>query len=61
MNINETRKCYESLNPLDMCQCDSCKNFYSQVSEMYPEVAAFLNGIGVDIEKPHESWSVEVH
>lgn len=60
MNINETRKYYESMTAQDMCQCGNCQNFYRRISETYPEVAAFLSDLGVDIEKPHEAWAIEI-
>lgn len=60
MNINDTVQYYKKLTADDLCQCNNCKNFYAQIRRMYPDVAEYLDGIGVDIEKPHESWSVEL-
>lgn len=60
MNIIETRKYYQHLTDDDLCQCRNCRSFYAQIRRAYPAMAEYLDAIGVDIEKPHESWAVEL-
>ena len=54
MDIEKTAEYYRSLTADDICQCAYCKNYVSQIRRVYPETAAFLESIGVDIEKPFE-------
>ncbi len=56
MDIERTRAYYAALTAEDLCGCDSCRNFYQEVRAAYPETAAFLDGWGVAIEKPFESF-----
>ena len=59
MDIEKTRKYYESLKDEDVCDCEWCQNFIFQIKEAYPKVTKYLDGMGVDIEKPYESWSLD--
>ncbi len=45
--------------PEEICQCDFCKNYVRQIKFTYPQVARFLNSLGVDIEKPFETIPLE--
>lgn len=60
MDIGKTKRYYADLRNSDLCQCDNCRIFYGKVKSAYPLVAEYLEGIGVDIEKPFELWSVEI-
>ena len=60
MDKERTRAYYAALGPEDLCSCAACRNFSSRVREAYPDSAAFLDGMGADIAKPHESWSLEL-
>lgn len=59
IDIEKTRLYYRQIKAEDLCDCDYCKNFYLQVKEAYPLVADYLNGLGVDIEKPFETSPLE--
>ena len=59
MDIEKTRRYYEDLKEEDFCDCDSCRNFRTQIKETYPDLAEYLGSMGIDIEKPYETWSVE--
>ena len=60
MDKEKTRAYYAALGPEDLCSCASCRNFSARVREAYPAFTAYLEGMGVDIEKPHEAWSLEL-
>ncbi|MDE7395379.1 MAG: hypothetical protein K2M95_04595 [Clostridiales bacterium] len=36
------------------CNCEICKNYYDKVKDKYPEVAAYLASLNVDILRPFE-------
>lgn len=59
IDIEQTRQYYARIKKEDLCDCNYCKNFYLQVKEAYPFVADYLNGLGVDIEKPFEISPLE--
>jgi len=59
MDTGKTKKYYEALPPEDVCQCECCQNYVRQVRSAYPLVADYLQGLGVDIEKPLETWPLE--
>ena len=59
MDIEKTREYYRNLKDEDICDCKWCRNFIEQIRNAYPEVAEFLDGMGVDIEKPFETWPLE--
>ena len=44
-----------------LCDCDACRNFYTQIHGKYPQLEAFLAELGVDIAKPDEMpwWDVK--
>ena len=58
-NIEKTRAYYAALAPEDICGCDYCRNYCARVREAYPEVARYLDSLGVDIEKPFEVFLPE--
>ena len=53
-DIEKTRAYYRSLGPENTCSCDYCRNYCARVKAAYPEVARYLDSLGVDIEKPFE-------
>ena len=60
MNIEKTREYYRHLTNDDLCQCDYCKNYVKEIKAAYPEVAKYLDSIGIDIEKPFETIPIEI-
>lgn len=59
VNIEKTKKYYDSLEQESLCNCNYCKNYYLQVREKYPKVSSYLDSLGVDIWKPFEISSLE--
>ena len=59
MDIEKTREYYLNLKEEDVCDCEWCRNFITQIRKVYPDVAKYLDEMGVDIEKPYESWSLD--
>ena len=53
-NIEKTRAYYRILGPENICDCDYCQNYCARVKTAYPEVARYLDSLGVDMEKPFE-------
>ena len=58
MNVEKTRQYYEQLTDDDICDCAYCRNYVKEVRAAYPEVAVFLNKLGINIEKPFEAVPV---
>lgn len=52
--VEKTRAYYRNLDPEDICSCDYCRNYCAKIKAAYPEVAIYLDSLGVDIEKPFE-------
>jgi ribosomal protein L30E len=59
MDINKNKEYYKTLKKEDICNCDYCKNYISQVKKQYPITSDFLKELGVDIEKPFEVIPLE--
>lgn len=59
MDIRKTKDYYKTLREDDLCDCDYCKNYYKEIKAAYPLLAEYLEGIGVDIEKPFEAMPLE--
>ena len=55
MNVEKTRQYYDQLTEEDICNCAYCRNYVKEIKAAYPELAAYLNQLGVDIEKPFEA------
>lgn len=53
---NKTLKYYE--NYTDLCQCESCKNFYKNVKLISNDIRDFVEQFGIDISKPIEQESI---
>ena len=59
MNIEATRTYYENMLLTDLCDCNYCQNYIKEIKKTYPLVANYLEGIGVNIEKPFETMPLE--
>ena len=59
LNIEKTKKYYDSLEQEYLCNCNYSKNYYLQVKEKNPKVSSYLGSFGIDIEKPFEISSLE--
>ena len=59
MNLEKTEKYYRTLKEEDLCDCIYCRNYYRNVRNAYPELTAYLAGMGIDIEKPFEAMPLE--
>lgn len=57
MTIEKTRDFYRDFN--DICDCAYCRNYINEVRKTYPNLAEYLNKLGVDIEKPFETMPGE--
>ena len=58
-DIEKTRAYYRALGPENICDCAYCRNYCARVKAAYPEVARYLDSLGVDIEKPFETSPLE--
>lgn len=58
-DIEKTRAYYRNLGPENICSCAYCQNYCARVKAVYPEVALYLDSLGVDIEKPFETSPLE--
>lgn len=54
VDIDETKKYYYSMNELQLCDCEYCKNYYIKISKKYKSIADYLSHLGIDIAKPFE-------
>ena len=59
MNIEMTKNYYDNLDPEVLCDCNYCKNYILLIKEEYPELENLLPSMGVDIEKPFETYPLE--
>lgn len=53
VDAEKTRQYYQAMGPGEPCSCNNCKNYYARVK------AAYLAGLGVEIEKPLETSPLE--
>ena len=54
MDFEGTKRYYEQLTKEDMCRCEYCRTYVKAVRTSLPRLAAYLERLGVDIEKPFE-------
>ena len=54
MNIEQTRRHYQSISEEDLCRCAFCRTYTAKIKAALPRMAAYLDSMGVDIEKPLE-------
>lgn len=59
MDIEKTRDYYKNLKVTDICQCAYCQNYVREIKKEYRDLHKYLEGIGVDIEKPFETMPLE--
>ena len=52
-----TREYYETHS---LCDCENCRNYYTQIKDRFPKLGMFLSEFGVDISKPDEIFSFEM-
>lgn len=57
MSIEVTREFYKNFD--DLCNCGYCRNYIREIKKAYPDLASYLDKIGVDIEKPFETMPGE--
>lgn len=54
MDIEKTKEYYVEMKREDICNCIYCQNLIDEVKQAYPDVAAYLLSLGVNIERPFE-------
>ncbi|SFE54770.1 hypothetical protein [Peptostreptococcus sp. D1] len=59
IDLVKTREYYNLLCSDRLCDCDYCKLYYLKARKEFPELAAWLEKYGVDIEKPFEVMSID--
>jgi len=51
VDIEKTMDYYKTHS---LCECDNCRNYYSQIRGKFPKLEEFLSQFGIDISKPDE-------
>ena len=59
VNITKTKEYYATITDSELCGCDYCRNYRLQIKSALPEVAAYLDSLGIDIKKPFETSPLE--
>ena len=59
VNISATKNYYNSITDSSLCDCGYCRNYRLHIKAAFPKVAAYLNSLGIDIEKPFETSPLE--
>lgn len=59
MNIEKTEDYYKNLKAKEICKCAYCQNYVREIKKEYKDLDKYLEGIGVDIEKPFETMPLE--
>ncbi len=54
MDMDRTKEYYARLTEDDLCQCEYCRTYVRDIREALPRLAAYLERLGADIEKPFE-------
>ena len=54
MDIERTKEYYARLTEDDLCQCEYCRTYVRKIGAAMPHLKAYLDRLGVDIEKPFE-------
>ncbi len=52
VDVKRTRAYYEKENADDYCDCSACINYRKRIAAVFPEIAAYLLQLGIDIAKP---------
>ena len=55
IDIEATARYYKEHS---LCDCSECRNFYVQAREKFHKLTAFLEELGVDIQRPDEIGSI---
>lgn len=58
VNVESTRK-HTAQNAQDHCECGYCKNYYTTVDMVYPDLRRFLDEFGVNLLGPSELMPFE--
>ena len=59
MDIEKTEDYYKNLMAKEICQCAYCQNYVREIKKEYRDLGEYLEGMGVDIEKPFETMPLE--
>ena len=59
IDVSATRDYYNSITDSALCDCSYCRNYRLQIKSALPEVAAYLDSLGIDIEKTFEISPLE--
>ncbi len=59
MNVEKTKAFYKQIKNDDLCSCAYCQNYVKEITASYQALAEYLNHLGVDIEKPLETFPGE--
>ena len=59
VDVSATRDYYNSITDSALCNCGYCRNYRLQIKSVLPEVATYLEALGIDIEKPFETSPLE--
>ena len=59
VDVSATRDYYNSIIDSALCNCGYCRNYRLQIKSALPEVTAYLDSLGIDIEKPFETSPLE--
>lgn len=59
MDIEKTKIYYKNLDSKEICQCAYCKTYVKEIKKEYRALGEYLEGIGIDIEKPFETMPLE--
>lgn len=52
MDLEKTREYYRNSTREDICTCEYCQNLADEIKSTYPEIATYLESLGVNIEIP---------
>lgn len=59
VDVSGTRAFYASITESSLCNCGYCRNYRAQIKSAAPNVAIYLDSLGIDIEKPLETSPLE--
>ena len=59
VNVTKTKEYYTTITDSKFCDCGYCRNYRLQIKSVLPEVATYLEALGIDIEKPFETSPLE--
>ncbi len=59
LDIQKTKRFYDALLSSNLCDCAYCKNYSHEIKAAYPQLSAYLESMGIDIEKPSETMPLE--